>query len=98
MVEQREFHEPRDLAHLPQKCIINCTGYGARALFSDQSIVPVRDSLRAWCRSRGELWLTTGTSSSCASRWHRAAVLAADEAQVITTLPPSRICRKPNWL
>jgi glycine/D-amino acid oxidase-like deaminating enzyme len=45
MVEQREFHEPRDLAHLPQKCIINCTGYGARALFSDQSIVPVRGQL-----------------------------------------------------
>jgi len=45
MIEQREFHEPRDLAHLPQKCIINCTGYGARALFNDESIVPVRGQL-----------------------------------------------------
>jgi glycine/D-amino acid oxidase-like deaminating enzyme len=45
IVEQRELHSPRDLAHLPQKCIINCTGYGARALFGDESIVPVRGQL-----------------------------------------------------
>jgi glycine/D-amino acid oxidase-like deaminating enzyme len=44
-VEQREFHVPRDLAHLPQPCIINCTGYGARALFGDESVVPVRGQL-----------------------------------------------------
>jgi hypothetical protein len=44
-IEQREFHSPADLARLPQKCIINCTGYGARALFSDESIVPVRGQL-----------------------------------------------------
>jgi glycine/D-amino acid oxidase-like deaminating enzyme len=45
ILEQREFHAPRDLARLAQKCIINCTGYGARALFSDESIVPVRGQL-----------------------------------------------------
>jgi glycine/D-amino acid oxidase-like deaminating enzyme len=45
IVEQREFHAPSDLARLPQKCIINCTGYGARALFGDESIVPVRGQL-----------------------------------------------------
>jgi D-amino-acid oxidase len=45
MVEQREFHGPQDLARLPQKCIINCTGYGSRALFGDESIVPVRGQL-----------------------------------------------------
>jgi glycine/D-amino acid oxidase-like deaminating enzyme len=45
VVEQREFHVPSDLARLPQKCIINCTGYGARALFSDESVVPVRGQL-----------------------------------------------------
>ena len=45
IIEQREFHAPQDLARLPQKCIINCTGYGARALFSDESIVPVRGQL-----------------------------------------------------
>jgi glycine/D-amino acid oxidase-like deaminating enzyme len=39
---QREFESPRQLAGLPERTIVNCTGYGARALFGDESIVPVR--------------------------------------------------------
>ncbi|WP_298400344.1 FAD-dependent oxidoreductase [Sphingobium sp.] len=42
-----EFHAPGDLAALKQKSIINCTGYGARALWRDDSIVPVRGQI-AW--------------------------------------------------
>lgn len=45
--ETREFHSPAELASLPQKVIINCPGYGARALWKDESIVPVRGQL-AW--------------------------------------------------
>jgi hypothetical protein len=41
-VEVREFHEPRDLMKLPEKTLIHATGYGARALFKDESIIPVR--------------------------------------------------------
>lgn len=41
------FHSPSDLARLKEKVIINCTGYGARALWSDESIVPVRGQI-AW--------------------------------------------------
>ena len=41
-VEVREFHEPRELMKLPEKTLIHATGYGARALFKDESIVPVR--------------------------------------------------------
>ena len=44
-VEIREFHSPADLAQLRQKTLINATGYGARALFGDQSITPVRGQL-----------------------------------------------------
>jgi len=44
-IEQREFHAPGDLTRLPQKTIVNCPGYGARALFGDESIVPVRGQL-----------------------------------------------------
>ena len=40
-----EFHAPADLAALPQKTLINATGYGARALFDDRSITPVRGQL-----------------------------------------------------
>ena len=39
---QREFDSPRQLAGLPERVIVNCTGYGARALFGDDSLVPVR--------------------------------------------------------
>ena len=45
--ELMEFQAPAQLATLKQKVIINCTGYGARALWKDESIVPVRGQL-AW--------------------------------------------------
>jgi hypothetical protein len=44
-IEIAEFHTPADLASLPQTTVINATGYGARALFNDQSVVPVRGQL-----------------------------------------------------
>ena len=44
-IETREFHTPADLAALPQRTVVNCTGYGARALFSDTSITPVRGQI-----------------------------------------------------
>jgi D-amino-acid oxidase len=46
-IETREFNSPQELAGLSQKVIINCTGYGARQLWSDESIVPVRGQI-AW--------------------------------------------------
>jgi glycine/D-amino acid oxidase-like deaminating enzyme len=44
-IEIREFNSPQEFAKLPQKTIVNCTGYGARALFKDESIVPIRGQL-----------------------------------------------------
>jgi glycine/D-amino acid oxidase-like deaminating enzyme len=41
-IEIREFHDPRELMKLPESTLIHATGYGARALFKDESIVPVR--------------------------------------------------------
>jgi D-amino-acid oxidase len=46
-IEHVEFHSPSELSHVAQKVIINATGYGARALWSDESIVPVRGQI-AW--------------------------------------------------
>jgi D-amino-acid oxidase len=40
-----EFHSPADFARLPHKTLVNSTGYGARALLGDNSIVPVRGQL-----------------------------------------------------
>jgi glycine/D-amino acid oxidase-like deaminating enzyme len=44
-IEIAEFHTPAELAGLREKTLINATGYGARALFGDESIVPVRGQL-----------------------------------------------------
>jgi glycine/D-amino acid oxidase-like deaminating enzyme len=44
-IEIAEFHTPDDFAKLREKTLINATGYGARALFNDQSITPVRGQL-----------------------------------------------------
>lgn len=44
-IEVREFHSAADLSALPQKTLVNCTGYGAKALFGDDSLVPVRGQL-----------------------------------------------------
>lgn len=41
-IEQREFVHARQLAGLRERTILHATGYGARALFGDTSIVPVR--------------------------------------------------------
>jgi glycine/D-amino acid oxidase-like deaminating enzyme len=38
----REFSHPRELLELREHTLINATGYGARALFNDDSIIPVR--------------------------------------------------------
>jgi glycine/D-amino acid oxidase-like deaminating enzyme len=46
-IERVEFHEPSELSRIPQKVVINATGYGARALWKDGSIVPVRGQI-AW--------------------------------------------------
>src|SRR5262245_37507951 len=44
-IEIAEFHAPNELSRLKEKTLVNATGYGARALFGDQSIIPVRGQL-----------------------------------------------------
>ncbi len=46
-IERAEFHTPSEIAALKEKVVINCPGYGARALWKDESIVPVRGQI-AW--------------------------------------------------
>jgi len=46
-IVRAEFHSPSELTALKQKVVINCPGYGARALWKDESIVPVRGQI-AW--------------------------------------------------
>jgi D-amino-acid oxidase len=46
-IERVEFHSPSELNQVAQKVLINATGYGARALWKDETIVPVRGQI-AW--------------------------------------------------
>jgi len=53
-IEARTFHTPGDLAALTEPVVVNCTGYGARALFGDDSLVPVRGQM-AWLPPQPEV-------------------------------------------
>jgi len=44
-IEIAEFRTPAEFSRLKEKTLVNATGYGARALFGDDSIVPVRGQL-----------------------------------------------------
>jgi D-amino-acid oxidase len=41
----RAFDTPRDLMSLPESLLVNCTGLGAKALFGDEELVPVKGQL-----------------------------------------------------
>jgi hypothetical protein len=49
-----EFHEPGELARLPQKVVVNCPGYAAREWWKDQSVVPVRGQI-GWLIPQSEV-------------------------------------------
>ncbi|WP_439476747.1 FAD-dependent oxidoreductase [Brevundimonas sp.] len=53
-IVQRAFNHPSELAELAEPVVVNCTGYGARALFGDESVIPVRGQI-AWLPPQPEL-------------------------------------------
>jgi glycine/D-amino acid oxidase-like deaminating enzyme len=44
-MQTREFASPAEIARVPEKLVYNCTGLGARALFNDQELTPVKGQL-----------------------------------------------------
>lgn len=44
-IVQRVIPAPQVLLALPEQVIVNCTGYGARALFGDDTLTPVRGQI-----------------------------------------------------
>jgi glycine/D-amino acid oxidase-like deaminating enzyme len=44
-IEVTEFTSPADFSRLAQKTLIHATGYGARALLNDESVIPVRGQI-----------------------------------------------------
>ncbi len=53
-IQQTEFHTPAELSLLKEKVVINCPGYGARALWRDDSIIPVRGQI-GWLTPQPEV-------------------------------------------
>jgi D-amino-acid oxidase len=53
-IVEMSFATPADLLRLPEPVVVNCTGYGARALWNDQSIIPVRGQI-AWLLPQPEV-------------------------------------------
>jgi hypothetical protein len=41
-IVMRDFHSPSELAHLPEKVVINCPGFAARDWWKDKAMMPVR--------------------------------------------------------
>jgi len=44
-VALQEFHDTAEIATLPQPVVVNCTGLGSRALFSDTELIPIKGQL-----------------------------------------------------
>jgi hypothetical protein len=44
-IEVKEFDRPEDIDALPEKCIFNCMGLGAKKIFGDEDLVPVSGQL-----------------------------------------------------
>jgi len=79
-IETAEFHEPSDLGRLKEKVIINCTGYGARALFRDESVVPVRGQIA---------WLLPQTGVDYGLFYNNVSVLARRDGIVVQDMGPN---------
>ena len=72
-----EFARLGDVARLKEKVIINCTGYGARDLCKDDSIVPVRGQIG---------WLIPQPEMNYGLYWDGVSVLARRDGIVVQML------------
>jgi glycine/D-amino acid oxidase-like deaminating enzyme len=81
-IETMTFHAPADLAALKQKVVVNCTGYGARALWQDESIVPVRGQIA---------WLIPQPEVTYGVYYRDVSVLSRRDGMVVQYLGPSEM-------
>ncbi|RVT41864.1 FAD-dependent oxidoreductase [Sphingobium algorifonticola] len=79
-IEPVTFFSPTELTRLKQKTIINCTGYGARALWADESIVPVRGQIA---------WLIPQAGVTYGLNYKSVSVLARRDGIVVQDMGPN---------
>jgi glycine/D-amino acid oxidase-like deaminating enzyme len=79
-IETMVFDAPADFARLAQPVIVNCTGYGARALMRDESIVPVRGQIG---------WLPPQPEIDYGLYYRRVSIVARTDGIVVQGVGPS---------
>jgi D-amino-acid oxidase len=57
----RKFDTPRDIAALSENVIVNCTGLGAKAIFNDPELVPLKGQLTVLIPQSEITYATSGT-------------------------------------
>ncbi len=57
----RKFDTPRDIATLSENVIVNCTGLGAKAIFNDTEMVPLKGQLTILIPQSEITYATSGT-------------------------------------
>jgi glycine/D-amino acid oxidase-like deaminating enzyme len=76
-IRRREFHAPAELGELEEKVVIDCPGYGARALWNDESIVPVRGQIG---------WLVPQPEVNYGLYYHRVSMVPRRDGIVVQSL------------
>ena len=64
----RKFETPRDLAALKEPIVVNCTGLGARELFGDQELIPVKGQLTVMVPQAEVHYQTNGPNDPAAQQ------------------------------
>ncbi len=64
----RKFDTPRDLAALLEPIVVNCTGLGARELFGDQELIPVKGQLTVMVPQAEVHYQTNGPNDAAAQQ------------------------------
>lgn len=77
--EMRDFHSPGDVKSLKEKVVIHCTGYAARDLWRDRTIIPVRGQTG---------WLPPQAGVDYGVRYNNASAISKSDGIVIMHTVP----------
>jgi glycine/D-amino acid oxidase-like deaminating enzyme len=75
----RDFHGPADYAQLPEKVVINSTGYAARDIWQDRTIIPVRGQTG---------WLVPQPDANYGLRYRNVSLLSKSDGVVVMNTNP----------
>jgi glycine/D-amino acid oxidase-like deaminating enzyme len=59
----RRFESPKEVASLPESVVVNCTGLGAKALFADPDLIPLKGQLTVLVAQPEIQYSTSGGAS-----------------------------------